>query len=100
MENTQDIRDLKNTLSYLHSELNRLETMAGTLSTVERQHYYKLTNFDQRDLMDIAVEEQNAARQLGTMKTMCLAMAEKIEAMKNALDGGNMQESAPRAETH
>lgn len=93
-------QDLKNTLSYIHSELLRIETMAGTLSTIEREHYNKLTNFDNRELVDIAVEEQNAARQLGTMKQMSLAMAEKIEGIKNAMDRGEVGESAQRAETH
>lgn len=93
-------QDLKNTLSYIHSELLRIETMAGTLSTIEREHYNKLTNFDHRELVDIAVEEQNAARQLGTMKQMSLAMAEKIEGIKKAMDRGEVGESAQRAETH
>ncbi|MXQ52764.1 hypothetical protein [Shimazuella alba] len=97
MDNYQD---LKHTLSYLHSEINRIETMAGTLSTIEREHYNKLTSFDHREIMDIAVEEQNAARQLGTMKQMCLAMAEKIEGIKNAIDRGEIGESAKRAEIH
>ena|GEM_PF-598376 len=97
MENFQD---LKNTLSYLHSELNRLETMAGTLSTIELDHYVKLTNFHHSELVDIAVEEQNASRQLGTMKHMCLAMAQKVEGLKNAIERGELGESgAERAET-
>lgn len=96
-----NFQDLKNTLSYLHSEINRIETMAGTLSTIEREHYNKLTNFDHNELVDIAVEEQNAARQLGTMKHMCLAMAEKIEGIKNAIDRGEVGGDAERAtETH
>jgi hypothetical protein len=93
-------QELKNTLSYIHSELNRIETMAGTLSTIEHDHYKKLTNFDDRNLVDIAVEEQNAARQLGTMKHMCLAMTQKLEGLINALDGGEPGESGQRAETH
>ncbi|WP_107727652.1 hypothetical protein [Desmospora activa] len=92
--------DLKNTLSYLHSELNRIETMAGTLSTVEREHFNKLTNFDHRELMDIAVEEQNAARQLGAIKQMCLAMAQKIEGMKKALDHGEPGERTQHDPVH
>jgi len=96
----ENVQELKNTLSYLHSELNRLETMAGTLSTVERDHYNKLTNFDHKTLTDIAVEEQNAARQLGAMKQMCLAMAQKVEEMKNAIARGEMEESAGRVEVH
>lgn len=92
--------NLKHTLSYLHSELNRLESMAGTLSVIEREHYNKLTNYDHRELTDIAVEEQHASRQLGTMKQMCLSMAEKVESMKQAIDGGVPEERAERAETH
>ncbi len=85
-----EVQDLKNTLSYIHSELNRIETITGTLSTVEREHYNKLTNFDHSELVEIAVEEQNAARQLGTVKQMCLAMAQKIEGIKNAVDRGEL----------
>lgn len=92
--------DLKNTLSYLHSEINRIETMAGTLSATEREHFTKLSNFDHRELMDIATEEQSAARQLGTMKQMCLAMAQKIEHMKNAVDRGEITGSVNVDETH
>jgi myo-inositol catabolism protein IolC len=94
----ENLHDLKNTLAYLHSEINRIETMAGTLSTIEREHHKKLANFDHNDLMDMAVEEQNAARQLGTMKQMCLAMAEKIEGMKKALDRGEFGEGNQRAD--
>jgi myo-inositol catabolism protein IolC len=95
-----NFQDLKNTLSYIHSELNRIETMAGTLSTVEREHYNKLTNFDHRELMDMAVEEQSAARQLGTIKHMCLAMAQKIEGIKNAIDRGELEESTQHDQVH
>ena len=82
--------DLTNTLSYLHSEINRIQTMAGTLSAAEKEHFKKLSNFDHRELIDIAIEEQSAARQLGTMKQMCLAMAQKIEGIKNAVDRGEI----------
>ncbi|MFD1953013.1 hypothetical protein ACFSL6_02180 [Paenibacillus thailandensis] len=95
-----NVQELKNTLSYLHSELNRLETMAGTLATVERDHYQKLTNFDNRELVDIAVEEQNASRQLGTMKHMCLAMAEKVEGIKQSIERGGLAGSDGHAETN
>lgn len=97
MQNTED---LKNTLTYLHSEINRLETMAGTLSSIERDHYNKLIGFDHSELTDIAVEEQSAARQLGTMKQMCLAMAQKVEGLNNAMDRTEAGERAERAETH
>ncbi|MCQ6562559.1 hypothetical protein [Paenibacillus mendelii] len=93
-------QDLKNILSYMQHELNRIETMAGTLSTIEREHYNKLTNFEHRELVDIAVEEQNAARQLGTMKQMCLTMTQQIEGVKKAIDRNELGESAARAETH
>ncbi|KLH99970.1 hypothetical protein AA984_07545 [Brevibacillus formosus] len=95
-----NLEDLKHTLSYIHSELLRIETMAGTLSTIERDHYNRLTNFDQRELIDIAVEEQNASRQLGTMKQMCLSMAQKIEGLQTAIMSNEPGESARRVETH
>ena len=96
-----NLKDLDNTLTYIHSELNRMETMAGTLATVENEHYKKLTNFDHRELTDIAVEEQSAARQLGTMKQMCLTMAQKVDELKTAIQRGEInKESADRAETH
>lgn len=93
-------KDLEHTLSYLHAELLRIETMAGTLSTIEREHYNKLTNFDQRELIDIAVEEQNASRQLGMMKQMCLSMAQKIEGLQTAIMSDESGESAGSVETH
>ncbi|WP_307208562.1 hypothetical protein [Paenibacillus harenae] len=61
---------------------------------------HKLTIFDHSALVDIAVEEQNAARQLGTMKQMCLAMAQKVEGMKNEIEREEVGESAIRVETH
>lgn len=95
-----NFQDLKHTLTYLQSELYRIETMAGTLSTIERDHYNKLTNFDHSELVDIAVEEQNASRQLGTMQQMCLAMAQKVEGMKTAIDRGELGGNAGHAEIH
>lgn len=92
--------DLKNTFSYIHSELNRIQTIAGTLSTLEREHYNKLTNFDHRDLLDIAVEDQSAARQLGEMKQMCLALAQKVEGIRNALEQGEFEEASANAKAH
>lgn len=96
------MQELKQTLSYIHSELNRIETMAGTLSTVEREHFNKLSNFDHRELMNIAVEEQHAARQLGTIKQMCLTMAQKIDEIQKQIDqdSGKLKERAQRAEIH
>ena len=94
-----DYQEIKHTLNYLHSEMNRIETMSGTLSSIERDHYNKLTNFDHRELADIAVEEQNAAKQLDTIKQMCLAMAQKIEDMKNAIDG-ELKGNSEHAKAH
>ena len=94
------LQDLKNTLSYIHSELNRVETVAGTLATLEREHFNKLTNYDHRELMDIATAEQSAARQLGAVKQMCNSMAQKVEEIKNALDQGEIGGNSDRAEIH
>lgn len=80
--------DVKHVMQYLHSEITRIETMAGTLSSIEREHYQKLTNFEQKELVDIAVEEQSAARQLGTIKQMCLNMSQQIDGMIHNLDRG------------
>ncbi|OYD07798.1 hypothetical protein [Paludifilum halophilum] len=85
-------QSLKNTLSYLHSELLRIETMAGTLSSLERDHYRKLTQFDHDKLMDIAVEEQSAARQLGTIKEMCLSLAQEVKRIQNDTTDSRVEE--------
>lgn len=87
----EPLQDVKHDLAYIHSELMRLETMAGTLSTIEKNHYQKLTGFEHKELMDMAVEEQSAARQLGTMKQMCLAMAQKIADIEQAMDRGELK---------
>lgn len=83
------IKELQQTLSYLHSEMNRIETMAGTLSTIEKEHYKKLMNFDHHALNNLAIEEQNAARQLGSIKQMCISMAQKVDELKQSLDNNN-----------
>lgn len=74
-----DREQLQQTLAYLSSELNRIQTVAGTLSTVERQHYNALTNFGDDKLNEIATEEQNAARQLGEIKQTCLTLSQKLD---------------------
>ena len=81
-----DPNEWNRTLTYLRSELNRIQTMAGTLSTIEQEHFRRLSNFDQRDLMEIAVEEQQAARQLGAIKEMCLAMSQKLDELHAGRD--------------
>ncbi|BCU80993.1 hypothetical protein JIR001_07760 [Polycladomyces abyssicola] len=96
----ENVQNLKHTLSYIQSELNRIETMAGTLSSIERDHFNKLTKFDHRELGDIAVEEQHAARQLGTIKHMCLSMAQQIEDIRNTIEGGGSGERTHHDEVH
>ncbi|TCS93431.1 hypothetical protein [Hazenella coriacea] len=81
-----EIKDLKHTISTIQSELNQIETMAGTLSTIEREHYNLLTRFDHSELVDIAVEEQSGSRQLGTMKQLCLSISQKLEGIHQAID--------------
>lgn len=75
--------DMDQTLTYIHSELNRVQTIAGTLASVETQHYQDLTDMGDDKLNQIAVEEQNAARQLGEVKQICLSLAQKIDELKN-----------------
>lgn len=77
---------LEQTLSYLSSEINRIQTIAGTLSTVEHEHYKALTNLgDDSKIQKLALEEQNASRQLSEIKNICLALSEKIEQIQNDL---------------
>lgn len=83
---TQETTDFKNTLSYIHSELNRVQTIAGTLSTIETQHYKDLTSMGDDKLNQLAVEEQSAARQLGEVKQICIALAQKVDEIKNSVD--------------
>jgi diadenosine tetraphosphate (Ap4A) HIT family hydrolase len=73
--------------------------MAGTLSTVERDHFTALTNFDNSTLQDLAVEEQNAARQLGTIKHICLSLAQKVDGINQAIQRGELNGSEVN-ETH
>ncbi|WP_276351511.1 hypothetical protein [Cohnella caldifontis] len=80
--------DMKQTIEYLSSEIARIETMAGTLSSVEHEHYRKLTGFEKQELVDIAVEEQSAARQLGTIKQMCLNMSRRLDGMLQSMEPG------------
>lgn len=77
---------LEQTLSYLSSEINRIQTIAGTLSIVENEHYKELTNLgDESKFQKLALEEQNASRQLSEIKNICLALSEKIEQLQNDL---------------
>ncbi|PWA08890.1 hypothetical protein DCC39_14105 [Pueribacillus theae] len=76
---------LQNTLSYLSSELNRIQTIAGTLSSIETQHHKDLTNMGDDKLNQIAIEEQSASRQLGEIKEICLALSQKVDEMQNEI---------------
>lgn len=72
----------KNTLSTIKSELNRIQTIAGTLSTVESEHHKRLMDMGDDKLNQIATEEQSAARQLGEVKQICLSLAQQIDEMQ------------------
>lgn len=95
-----ETKELANTLTYLRSEIYRIETMAGTLSSVEREHYRTLTNYDHRELQDLAVEEQSASRQLGSIKQMCLSMAQRIQELENSIGGGGNEGKINHHENH
>lgn len=71
----------KDILTYIESELNRIQTIAGTLASIERQHYQDLVNMGDDKLNQMAVEEQTAARQLGEVKQICLTLAQQIREM-------------------
>lgn len=75
-------------LSYIRSELNRIQTIAGTLSSIENQHFQDLTNLGDDRLNQIAVEEQSAARQLGEVKQICIALAQQVEQLEKSFQQG------------
>ncbi len=81
--NDQNNQDLNATLSYIHSEINRVQTIAGTLSTIENRHFQDLLDQGDDKLNQIAVEEQSAARQLGEVKQICIAIAQKLDELQN-----------------
>lgn len=83
MENTRELMD---NLSSFHSDLNRIQTMAGTLSQIERDHFNDLSKYEDERLTGIAVAEQNSARQLGEIKQLCIAMAQKIQEIQGGLE--------------
>lgn len=74
--------DQNHTLSYIQSELNRIQTMAGTLATIESKHHTDLLNMGDKQLNQIATEEQSASRQLGEIKQICLSLSQKIDEMQ------------------
>ncbi|TCP63849.1 hypothetical protein [Baia soyae] len=93
-------QDLQHTLSYLHNEINRIEAIAETLSTRARDHYHQLTNYEDKGLTDMAVEEQHAARQLATIQKMCITMAGKLGQLNEDGNGDNGWESGQVDQTH
>lgn len=81
----EHLPNLSETLASFHSDLNRIQTVAGTLAQLERQHYNDLTKYDDHRLTSIAVAEQSSARQLGEIKQICIAMAQKIEEIQQTM---------------
>lgn len=79
------LEKIMETLSSFHSDLNRIQTIAGTLSQVERQHFNDLTKYNDEKLAGIAIAGQSASRQLGEIKQMCIAMAQKIDELQGTL---------------
>jgi hypothetical protein len=94
------MEDPKQTLAYTRSELMRIETMAGTLSAIEKEHFHQLNRFDQRGLADLAVEEQNAARQLNAIRTICLSLSQKIGEMLQEEAGSGTSERGNHEAVH
>lgn len=91
--------DLRATCTYIASELSRIETVAGTLAMIEREHYNTLNRFDHRELLDVAVEEQSAARQLGMVKQVCGELVQRMAEIQKAIDR-QPQGGAGNAEAH
>lgn len=83
----EHLPNISETLASFHSDLNRIQTVAGTLAQVERQHYNDLTKYEDQRLTSIAVAEQSSARQLGEIKQICIAMAQKIEEIQQTMSG-------------
>lgn len=83
----EHLPNMSETLASFHSDLNRIQTVAGTLAQVERQHYNDLTKYEDQRLASIAVAEQSSARQLGEIKQICIAMAQKIEEIQQTMSG-------------
>lgn len=81
----EHLTNISNTLSAFHSDLNRIQTVAGTLAQVERQHYDDLTKYDDERLTRIAVTQQSSSRQLGEIKQICIAMAQRIEEIQQSM---------------
>jgi len=78
--------ELKTTCAYIASELSRIETVAGTLAMIEREHYNTLNRFDHRELLEVAVEAQSAARQLGMVKHVCAELVQRVADLQKAIE--------------
>ena len=83
----EHLPNMTETLASFHSDLNRIQTMAGTLAQLERQHYNDLNKYEDQKLVSIAVAEQSSARQLGEIKQLSIAMAQKIEEIQQTTPG-------------
>lgn len=83
----EHLPNMPDTLASFQSDLNRIQTVAGTLAQLERQHYNDLTKYEDQKLVSIAVAEQSSARQLGEIKQLCIAMAQKIEEIQQTMPG-------------
>lgn len=77
--------NMSQTLTSFQADLNRIQTLAGTLSQVEKEHFKDLTDHEDDKLKDIAVAEQSSSRQLGEIRQLCLAMAQKIEQIQKSV---------------
>lgn len=77
--------NLAETLASFYSDLNRIQTVAGTLSQIEQQHFNDLTRYEDEKLSNIAVAEQSSARQLGEIKQICISMAQKIDEIQHSM---------------
>ncbi|WP_010278044.1 hypothetical protein [Paenibacillus senegalensis] len=83
--NHQD-KQMSGTLETIRHELNRIQTIAGTLGTLETKHFQDLTNAGDDRLNQIAVEEQSGARQLGEIKQLCLSLAQQIQELEGQIE--------------
>lgn len=82
--------DMKQTLAYIQSELDRVQTIAGTLSSVENTHFQDLTDMGDDKLNQLATEEQNAARQLGEVKQICSTLSQKMADLQQQFGESNV----------
>lgn len=89
MSQHHQVNKMSDSLASIQHELNRLQTIAGTLSTIETAHYKELTNAGDDALNQIAVEEQIASRQLGEVKQICLTLAQQVQELQDQVEQQN-----------